>query len=66
MSVIGIAVIGIVALLLVAIGVVVGWTLGTNDAQIYILAKRLSAEHRIEQATRATLQAMRNTARERR
>lgn len=63
MSILGIAVIGIVVLLLILVGVIVGWTFGTNDAQIDILAKRLAAEHRMEQATRATLQAMRNAVR---
>lgn len=65
MSAVAIAFIGLVVLLLILAGVVIGWTVGTNDEHIDVLAKRLAAEQRMDQLTRDTLHAMRDALRRR-
>lgn len=63
MSIIGVAFIALVVVLLLVGGIVIGWTIGTNDRQIDMLARRLSAGAAISRATRETLHAMRDAVR---
>lgn len=55
-----------IAMTFLAVGLLVGWRVGRGRPRSEILARRLDAERRMEQVTRATLAAMRDSVRERR
>lgn len=64
MTLVGVIVIGVVMLAFVTIGIYLGWVLGTRNTQVEILARRLTADQRIETATRAVLADMRAALRQ--
>lgn len=63
MSYLALAVAGIAVILLIMVGILIGWMVGTNDLEIDILAKRLVADQRMTAATRETLAAIRDLGR---
>lgn len=65
MSLFALAVIAVAVLTLVAVGVVVGWMIGTNHRQVNILERRLAADAVITRATRDALHAVRDVVRNR-
>jgi hypothetical protein len=63
MSVLLVAFVALTALLILAVGIAIGClAYNYGDRQRDVLTSRLMAEQRIEAATRATLRAMRDSA----
>lgn len=65
MSIMALAVVAIVVLVLLTVGIAVGWMIGTSDRQRDILSRRLAADALITKATRDTLHAVREAVRHR-
>ena len=65
MSILVLGFIACVVLLLILVGIIIGWTIGTNDSQVEILSRRLHADQQIAAMTRETLHAMRDAVRRR-